>query len=91
MGAPTPSRPLTERQGTALVLLAIMGSPTLRTEGSMPSLGRRGLAEQRSELCGGRRYKIWRITDAGRAEARRINAERRAEKKAAADEAGDPR
>jgi DNA-binding MarR family transcriptional regulator len=64
-------RPLTEQQRIRLMIAAFYGI-TLTVERSMPSLARRGLAERYHYTEHGRRYAEWRLTDAGRAEARRL-------------------
>jgi hypothetical protein len=75
------TRPLTERQRMALSLFAF-GHLSHRSSASMPSLERRGLVRSWrdwSSGCAG--YKCWEITDAGRAEAAKIQAEDRAKRK----------
>lgn len=76
MTTPEPtSRPLTERQTSALTLLHLMGFISTHTSKSMPSLQRRGFVEgyrDWSNGCAG--HKRWRITEAGHAEAERIRA-----------------
>ena len=71
-------RPLSRQQETRLVLAAA-GFITRNAERSLPSLERRGLAEKYWETGNGRRWRMWRLTDAGRAEAQRIRARDKAE------------
>lgn len=66
-------RPLSRQQETRLVIAAFYGI-TRSVERSMPSLERRGLAEKYWEVDSGRRWRNWRVTEAGRAEAERIRA-----------------
>jgi hypothetical protein len=69
------SRPLTEKQKRALIM---MPSVYLWTQGSLPSLAARGLVERFHYTEGGRRWHDWRLTEAGTAERDRLVAERRA-------------
>ena len=73
-----PKRALTARQKTHLQLAA-MGFFSVRVERTCPSLERRGLVERYRHTEHGRSYVDWRITEAGRAEAKRL---REAEKQA---------
>lgn len=64
-------RPLTEQQQRRLTL-AYYGHFSYTVERSMPSLQRRGLAERYRQTDGGISRAYWRLTEAGRQEARRI-------------------
>jgi DNA-binding PadR family transcriptional regulator len=72
-------RPLSRQQETRLVIAAFYGI-TRSVERSMPSLERRGLAEKYWDTSNGHRWRMWRVTEAGRAEAQRISARDKAAK-----------
>lgn len=82
------ARALTERQQAALIMLPNVYS---WTEGSMPSLARRGLVERYSTVTRGRRYNDWRLTEAGHSEAARIRESKRDAYHGGATEAEDYR
>ena len=68
-------RPLTKKQQSALIM---MPNVYRWTEGSLPSLLRRGLVERVRVVEHGRGYWDWRLTEAGAEEAQAIHAARRA-------------
>lgn len=72
-------RALNATQRNALAMLWVLGDkgPTQHTEGSMPSLVKRGLVEAYRETALGCSFHNWRLTETGRAEAKRICAEAR--------------
>jgi hypothetical protein len=68
-------RPLTKRQQNALIM---MPNVYLWTEGSLPSLLRRGLVERERVVEHGRAHWAWRLTEAGAEVADALRAARRA-------------
>jgi hypothetical protein len=74
---PAPAGPLTRRQRTRLQIAVYYGV-THSIEGSMPSLGRRGLMTRERRTEGGMSRVYWVPTEAGRQLAAQIRAERNA-------------
>ena len=67
-------RPLTKKQETALIM---MPGIYRWTQGSLPSLERRGLVERFRHTKYGRSVVDWRLTEAGTAEAQALRSARR--------------
>ena len=71
-----PERPLTKKQKTALIM---MPGVYQWTQGSLPSLERRGLVERFRHTEYGRSVVDWRLTEAGAEMSATLRAASRAE------------
>jgi DNA-binding HxlR family transcriptional regulator len=72
-------RPLTKKQKAALIM---MPGVYRWTQGSLPSLERRGLVERYRHTEYGRSYVDWRLTEAGAEMSDTLRAASRAEREA---------